>query len=337
MDQRRPYRRRYLFIAMTSLVTAASVATLALKTPGAAQQASVTDAGPLADHHQHLPSAAAIALLNRFRPNARPLNNRIPRTAEELIHWLDQAGIERAVLLSAAYWFGGGVMPKAEGDEYTNVRAENDWTATQAARFPKRLVAFCSVNPLRDYAVDEIARCAQGGRFKGLKLHFGNSRVDVLNDEHVDRLRRVFSAANERRLPIVAHLWAGRNYGREHAEIFLKRILPTAPDVVVQIAHFAGGGPGYIESALAVYAEAIAAGNSSTKNLYFDVSTVANGQPPEVLQMFATRMRQVGLHRILFGTDVGLPREAWTTFRTTVPLTEEEIRTIGRNLAPYLR
>jgi len=42
--------------------------------------------------------------------------------------------------------------------------------------------------------VDEIARCARGGRFKGLKLHFGNSRVDVLNNEHVDNLRRVFRA-----------------------------------------------------------------------------------------------------------------------------------------------
>ena len=97
-------------------------------------------------------------------------------------------------------------MPKAEGNEYTNVRAENDWTANQAARFPNCLIAFCSVNPLKDYAVDEIARCAQGGRFKGLKLHFGNSRVDVLNNEHVDKLRRVFSTANERHLPIVGHL-----------------------------------------------------------------------------------------------------------------------------------
>jgi len=228
-------------------------------------------------------------------------------------------------------------MPKAEGDEYTNVQAENDWTATQAARFPNRLIAFCSVNPLKDYAVDEIARCAHGGRFKGLKLHFGNSRVDVLNNEHVAKLRRVFSTANERHLPIVVHLWTGRNYGGEHAEIFLKRILPTAPDVVVQIAHFAGGGPGYTESALAVYAEAIAAGNPSAKNLYFDIATVANGQPPEVLQMFAKRMRQIGLPRILYGTDAGAPREGWTTFRTTVPLTEVEISTIGRNLAPYLR
>jgi predicted TIM-barrel fold metal-dependent hydrolase len=224
-----------------SLVTAASVTTLALTALVAAQQAPVTAAGPLADHHQHLPSDAAIALLNRVQPNAL---TRIPRTAEELIVRLDEAGIGRAVLLSNAYWFGGGVMPKAEGDEYANVRAENDWTATEAARFPNRLIAFCSVNPLKDYAVDEIARCAQRDRFKGLKLHFGNSRVDVLNNEHVDKLRRVFSTANERHLPIVVHLWTGRNYGREHAEIFLRRILPTAPDVVVQIAHFAGGGPG---------------------------------------------------------------------------------------------
>jgi hypothetical protein len=29
------------------------------------------------------------------------------------------------------------------------------------------------------------------------------------------------------------------------ARIFLDQVLPAAPDVVVQVAHFAGSGPGY--------------------------------------------------------------------------------------------
>jgi len=107
----------------------------------------------------------------------------------------------------------------------------------------------------------------------------------------------------------------------------------------VQIAHFAGGGPGYTDEALAVYAEAIAAGDPRTKNLYFDVATVADGQSDEVLQKFAERIRQVGLKRVLYGTDAGPPtaRQSWRNFRTTVPLTEEEIRTIAGNVASYLR
>jgi predicted TIM-barrel fold metal-dependent hydrolase len=68
-------------------------------------------------------------------------------------------------------------------------------------------------------------------------------------------------------------------------------------------------------------------------------ATVADGQSGEVLQKFAERIRQVGLQRVLYGTDMAPPtaRQSWATFRTTVPLTEDEIRTIAGNVAPYLR
>ena len=47
-------------------------------------------------------------------------------------------------------------------------------------------MAFCSVNPLRPYALEEIARCARDPRLRnGLKLHFGNSDVDVDNPEQL--------------------------------------------------------------------------------------------------------------------------------------------------------
>lgn len=265
--------------------------------------------------------------------------SREPRAAEQLIAELDEAGIRRAAVLSVAYWYGSPIMPKAEGDEYANVRAENDFTAREAARFPDRLAAFCSFNPLKDYALEEIDRCAKIPQVKGLKLHLGNSRVDVLNPDHVEKLRRVFGRANERRLAIIIHLWTSGDYGRKQAEAFLSRILPVAPDIPVQIAHFAGGGPGYTDEALEVYAEAIAANDPRTKNLYLDIATVADEQPEAVLKIFAKRIRQVGPQRVLFGTDLGPPaaRQSWLIFRTTVPLTDEEFKTIAGNAAPYFR
>jgi uncharacterized protein len=265
---------------------------------------------------------------------------REPRSADDLVAVLDEAGIRRAAVLSVAYWFGSPLMPRAPGDEYANVRAENDWTAQQAARYPDRLVVFCSFNPLKDYALQEIDRCAKIPLVKGIKLHFGNSGVDVRNPEHVERLRKVFAAANGHHLAIVAHLWTlDKRYGREDAQIFLDKLLPAAPDVPVQIAHFAGGGPGYTDEALAVYADAITAGDPRIKNLYFDVATVADEQSAEVLKTFAKRIRQVGLHRVLFGTDLGppMPRQSWLIFRTTVPLTDDEFKTIAGNVAPYFR
>jgi predicted TIM-barrel fold metal-dependent hydrolase len=263
---------------------------------------------------------------------------REPILAEQLVATLDEAGIRRAAVLSTAYWFGSPLMRKAEGDEYANVRAENDWTIQQTSRFPDRLVPLCSFNPLKDYALAEIDRCAKIPHVKGFKLHVGNSRVDMLNAEHVEKLRRVFAAVNERRLAIVIHLWT-QPYGREHAAAFLSQVLPAAPDIPVQIAHFAGGGPGYTDEALEVFADAIAAKDPRTENLYFDVATVADSQTPETLRKFAERIRQIGPRRVLFGTDMGPPpaRLSWLTFRTTVPLTEEEIKTIAGNVAPYLR
>lgn len=262
-------------------------------------------------------------------------------TAEQLVAQLDEAGIKRGAVLSVAYWHGSPFMRKTGGDEYANVRAENDWTVQEVSRFPDRLVAFCSFNPLKDYALQEIDRCAKMPHVKGIKLHFGNSEVDVLKPEHAEKASRVFAAANERKLAIVAHLWVGNDetYGRKHAEAFLSQILPAAPDVPVQIAHFAGGGPGYTDEALEVYAEAIAAGDPRTKNLYFDFATVADGQSKEVLQKFAERIRQVGPGRVLYGTDLAPPtaRQSWLTFRTTVPLTDEEFKTIAGNVAPYFR
>jgi uncharacterized protein len=189
----------------------------------------------------------------------------------------------------------------------------------------------------------EIERCAANPDLKGVKLHFGSSGVDLKNPEHVAKVRNVCAAANRLRLPIVVHVRGDATYGRDHAAILLNEILPAAPDVVVQIAHL-WGGEGFSEPALAAYAEAVAAHHPATRNLYFDVSDAAAvaGGSQEILQTLATRIRQIGLDRILYGSDaVGLshpaPREAWAEFRREMPLTEEEFRIIAANVAPYLR
>lgn len=293
---------------------------------------------PLVDYHRHLMSPAARSASKSFVGGGPPPPELV--TAEQLVSWLDGAGIQRALVLSLAYWFGSPYWAPVE-DEYAKVRAENDWTADQVASFPEQLVAFCSFNPLQDYALAELERCAEHPHLNGLKLHIANSQVDVFDPEHVEKLRRVFRAANRHGLPMVVHLWVpGGTYGRRHAEVFLERILPGAQDVVVQIAHFAGGGPGYTDEALAVYADAIAAGDARTRNLYFDIASVTEGLRTRTeLFRFAERIRQVGLERVLFGSDMVPPPalEPWITFRSRVPLTETEFRAIADNIAPYLR
>jgi predicted TIM-barrel fold metal-dependent hydrolase len=295
------------------------------------------------DHHQHLFSPALGALLATSTVPAPAL------TARDLVALLDSAGIRKAVVLSAAYIYGS--PSRTVQDEYAEVRAENDWNAAQAAEYPDRLRTFCGFNPLKDYALEELTRCARDPRLRyGIKLHFGNSDVQLENPAHVAQLRRVFRAANEHHMAIVVHLRASvsrkRPYGEVQARAFLEQLLPAAPDVTVQVAHLAGTGPGYDDppahSAMAVLAEAMEKKDPRTRRLFFDVATVVDrnitaGQAAQIVKV----IRQVGVERILYGSDAAAgdnlrPREGWAAFRK-LPLTDGEFATIARNVAPYLR
>ena len=294
---------------------------------------------PAIDYHQHLlsPSAAKLGSL----PNAV--------TTAELIPMMDAAGVRRALVLSLAYQYGNPNKPPVP-DEYVQVRAENDWTARQVAGFPDRLRAFCGVDPLKDYALSEIARCANDTYLHyGLKLHFGNSDVDLDNPEHVARLRQVFHAADERGMAIAVHLRPSvtrrRRYGAQEAKIFLNEVLPAAPRVSIQIAHLAGSG-GFddpsADEALSVFVDAISKRDPRMAHVYFDISGVAGlGQWEEKKVVIAARIRQVGVKRILWGSDGAFgggmtPEQALQAYRE-LPLSKDEFETIERNIAPYMR
>ena len=144
---------------------------------------------PLADHHQHLFSPELAALMSSTPPLAAVK----PRTAADLIEQLDAAGIKRAVVLSTAYIFE---QPSRKADDAAGkLRRDNDWTSRQVAQFPDRLIGFCGVNPLKDYALEELARCAADPNLRrGLKLHFGNSVVDhptTIHDVHATILQQL--------------------------------------------------------------------------------------------------------------------------------------------------
>jgi predicted TIM-barrel fold metal-dependent hydrolase len=300
--------------------------------------AHTAESQPAADFHQHLFSPAS----HQRAPQVQPF------LASDLIPLLDAAGVRKAVILSLAYQYGNPNLPPI-ADEYTKVKAENDWTAQQVSLYPGRLWAFCSVNPLKDYALGEIARCAKNPRLRtGLKMHFGNSDIDLDNPQHVAQLRRVFRAADDRHIAIVIHMRSSvtrkRPYGAKEARIFLNQVLPSAPNVTVQIAHLAGSG-GYddpaIDDALSVFIKAIAKHDPRMAHVYFDISGVAGvGQWETKKDLIATRIRQVGVERILWGSDGAFgggptPLQALRAYQM-LPLSSHEFHTIDTNLPPYL-
>jgi predicted TIM-barrel fold metal-dependent hydrolase len=263
-------------------------------------------------------------------------------TAASLVAHLDEAGITHGVVAGLGYEFADG--PETPG-ERARLQAENDWTVKQVARFPGRLTAFCGMNPIRTYAIAEMDRCAAMPGVRGMKLYIHN-RVDLTKADDVERLRGFFRAANERRLPLLVHLSIDFSNGASHARTFLEQVVPAAPDIPIQIAHMGSGGPyrlGAPDEALKVFADAAAARNPLMKNLYFDVTgSVYGTQTPASLDTLARRMRTIGLTRILFGSDLPLfpldpPGAAWAKFRRLIPLTNDELRVVAGNVAPYAR
>lgn len=225
---------------------------------------------PIADHHQHLFSPAAGALVSGDSTSQGI-------SARDVIALLDSAGIRRALVLSVAYTWGSA--NRTAQNEYEKVKAENDWTAAQVALYPDRLRLFCSFNPLKPYAMDELSRCAKDKQLRrGLKLHFGNSDVDLDNPLDVKQVRKIFAARHDSRV----------------------------------------------------------------KNLWFDVtSVVLPGISPEKAKLAAARIREIGVRRVVYGSDAHAggnpaPRELWKAF-LELPLTQEEFGIIAHNLAPYMR
>jgi predicted TIM-barrel fold metal-dependent hydrolase len=296
---------------------------------------------PLADYHQHLFSPELAALMT----STPPVPEVKPRTAADLIGQLDAAGIKRAAVLSTAYIFE---QPSRNADHAEEkLKRDNDWTSKQVAQFTDRLVGFCGLNPLKDYALDELARCAADPNLRrGLKLHFGNSVVDYHNPEHITQVRRVFRAANDRRMAIVAHVRASVTaklpWGREEALIFLNELLPAAADVVVQVAHLASAGSPQDEGAqqaLEVLVDAVARNDPRTRHLYFDATTLGEAPTPASAQRWATAIRRLPT-RVLFGSDAttaaATPGSAWTAMRTLLPLTDDEFTRLANNTPPYM-
>ena len=296
---------------------------------------------PVADHHQHL-----------FSPTIADLGKIAPITAKDVIALLDEAGIKRGVLLSVAYMYGRpGREPQ---DEYKKVQEENDWVGAQAALYPKRLIAFCGFNPLKDYALTELERCAKNPNTRrGIKMHFGNSDVQMENPEHIEKLKTVFRAANAHRMAIVVHMRASisldRPYGAEQARAFLEQLLPLATNIPVQIAHLGGSGPGFNDPKADAFMDALieALQNQKSKiqnrkNLWFDVTTSAHPtNSPERSGLLLKRVRQIGVNRILYGSDAALggnlkPRESWAEF-SKIGLTNGELKTVANNDPAYFK
>jgi len=236
--------------------------------------------------------------------------------ADTLIERLNGAGFEKAWILSNAYWFGSP-FTQVE-NEYERVKEQNDWIAEQAARYPERLDAFMSINPLKPYALKEIQRCADSHNFVGIKVHLANSKIDLSDDAHLSQLQNVFTLAAKNQLILLLHFRNDKDWnGKANTEILLKQLLPFAKDSRIVLAHMGGWG-GFdkaTDKALNRFRKYLKKKRYSATNIYFDLSAVVPTRGSEELQStkpksgwnaeaaLKKRINQIGPSHILFGTD----------------------------------
>lgn len=253
----------------------------------------------------------------------------VGRDADSLVARLDREGIERAWVLSEAYLAASDLWPLfEEAEKAAAARAENDFVAQQAARFPDRLVAFASVNPKRPSAPDEVDRCAQSLAMKGLKLHCWNSRLDVRDSGDRARLRAVLVRAAAHRMPVVVHALNGtvRDFGRQDIEIWARELIQPIAGLVVSFAHLGGAG-GFappVQAVLEALVDVLGPTSAAAERVFLDLSAVlvaenTLGLPPTAPEE-RSRMGELltawGLDRVLWGSDsipgyLDLSRQAW--------------------------
>jgi predicted TIM-barrel fold metal-dependent hydrolase len=330
LDYRIPLRR----VTSSALLAIAVVPLLAACAPRPAAAPVPPRTAPFADYHQHLVS-----------PAFAPIVKLPERDGAALVRELDAAGIERAVVLSVGYSFGD--ERKALNDPDRLTREENDWTSAQVVMNAPRLIGFCSANPLRPSALEELERCLGLPGMIGIKVHLGNAGVTLRDAAHLARVQELFALAQRRHAPVLIHMRArgGTNYGAEDAQIFLDQVVSQAPGIEIVVAHLGASSPGYPpqnDEVMAVFAAAAERNDPRMANLYIDVSAnVTEDITPADAALVAQRIRQVGPARVLYGSDLSAPggsiQRAWEIFRTKIPLTAAELQQVANNRTRFAR
>jgi predicted TIM-barrel fold metal-dependent hydrolase len=215
---------------------------------------------------------------------------------ERLIHDMDEAGIDKTVVLPLDFEFlrsGGGF----------SFRAFNDLAGAYAKRYPDRIVAFAGIDPRRGVAaVAELRRCVEEMGFRGLKLW---TVAGFFPDD--DRYYPLYQEAARLGVNILVHtgLGPGESYLKTCRPVYVDKIAVDFRQVNFILAHV---GTPWVDEALAVALK--------NPNVYVDISAwqrAARNFPLGFAQVLSmAKLMHGGVHKVLFGSDWPLFTEIYT-------------------------
>jgi len=254
-----------------------------------------------------------------------------------LVRDMDEAGIDKAVLLTLDYSLLAGTGDTLSPERMNKVYAE------AAKRHPDRLISFAGVDPRRTGAVEFLERAVKEWGMKGLKLmpavgYYPNDNKCYL----------IYHKAQELGIPVLIHTgfdtipW----YGMTAQPKYLDEVANDFPELKIVMAH--AGGSYWPEAAtIAGY----------KLNVYIDLAMwqmkLLHRPVDEFYRPLRSMLDTAGRSKVLFGSDwpalrliSRLPHAAWVKALKEPPpevkeagieFTEEEINGIlGDNAAKLL-
>jgi predicted TIM-barrel fold metal-dependent hydrolase len=251
----------------------------------------------------------------------------------------------RVLLVPMAHLYGSSELREGLGLslelERERTARENTFVARQAAAFPGRAAALCSVSALRPYAQEELERCRQLEGVVGIKLHLASSEVDLRERADVEAVGGLLGWAAAARLPVLLHLdTQRRGTDIDDIERFLELAISPHPELDVVIAHLGGSG-GYgawsrrAFQALVGWCDRHAADTGTRPQVFFDLSAVLLDQPSEGVPAtslaeaasLANDLRAMDFQNVVFGSDYPVfdPQRGLTALRQLGGLTPQEI------------
>ena len=237
------------------------------------------------DNHMHIISPGLIKTLGPEKIREGGLNlDQEPagnRSAYAVVSWLDKAGFSKGLMISSAYSWTTGILQIPDNEKQQGMREENNWAAGEQARYPERVRSIMSFDPLdTEGAIGEMDRCSDHFGMKGIKLHFDANGVDLLEPEHVERIRPIFQHAAAKGLPFLIHYGIRNNPSDkgsvcpEAMDIFFREIFQRSPGLQVQFAHCIGLYSEATESAFLRLTEIRRKNPEAEKNIWVDISAM---------------------------------------------------------------
>ncbi len=209
-------------------------------------------------------------------------------TAEELIESMDRERVDVSIVLNIG-WSTNELCIET-----------NDYIMESIARYPERLVGFCTVQPkFVNEAVKEIERCVKGG-IRGIgEIRPDTQQIDLNDEEIINPFIEVIRKHNLILLvhasEPVGHQYPGK--GTVTPEL-LCPFIAAHQDITVVCAHWGGGLPFY-----ALMPEV----KKSMANTYFDTAASPFLYSPQIYDRVS---RLVRADKILFGSDYPLLRQS---------------------------